>query len=305
MLASAVLSLCFAASVLALDFTIVNKCPKEISVFINGQLRTLLKASGGSLVQTLGPTFVGAITSDVNGGNGVTGVGSTKAGFNGLAGYYFIVTDPKNFNTGMSIVPKSPAKDGFCGPAACDEEGCKSAFTGMPSTFPPPGNKPPPAPLNACPGETAGYTITFCPSENFPKPKPQPVEIHPSGKPKKCLDVRAANFANGTPVQIFDCNGTPAQKWLISRGKTAVRLAGTNFCLDAGSFPANALGMKIWQCYDNLPAQEWTYTPNNKISLNNKGLCLDLTNGGSWNWNQMQTWWCTPGNTNQIWTTVP
>ncbi|KAF8895130.1 carbohydrate-binding module family 13 protein [Infundibulicybe gibba] len=129
--------------------------------------------------------------------------------------------------------------------------------------------------------------------------------IHPNGNPKKCLDVRAANFANGTPVQIFDCNGTPAQKWVIHHGKTAVRLAGTNFCLDAGSSPGNAVGMKIWQCYDNLPAQAWTYTANNKISLNNKGLCLDLTNGGLWNWNQMQTWWCTPGNTNQVWTTVP
>jgi hypothetical protein len=33
----------------------------------------------------------------------------------------------------------------------------------------------------------------------------------------------------------YDCNGTPAQNWLFTRGSTKVQLAGTNFCLDAGS----------------------------------------------------------------------
>lgn len=41
--------------------------------------------------------------------------------------------------------------------------------------------------------------------------------------------------ADGTPVQVYECNGTGAQKWELTRGQTAVRLAGTNFCLDAGS----------------------------------------------------------------------
>src|SRR3979490_3098477 len=29
----------------------------------------------------------------------------------------------------------------------------------------------------------------------------------------KCLDVASANSANGTKVQIYDCNGTAAQSW--------------------------------------------------------------------------------------------
>lgn len=33
----------------------------------------------------------------------------------------------------------------------------------------------------------------------------------------------------------------------MARGSTAVKLAGTNFCLDAGSNPANGVQMKIWQ----------------------------------------------------------
>src|ERR1700733_1964017 len=36
-------------------------------------------------------------------------------------------------------------------------------------------------------------------------------------------------------VYSYDCNGTNAQKWLINRGNTKVQVAGTHFCLEAGS----------------------------------------------------------------------
>lgn len=35
--------------------------------------------------------------------------------------------------------------------------------------------------------------------------------------------------------------------------------------------PGNAIGMKIWQCYDNLPAQQWYYTDDDRIALEGKG----------------------------------
>lgn len=35
--------------------------------------------------------------------------------------------------------------------------------------------------------------------------------------------------------------------------------------------PGNAVGMKIWQCYENLPAQEWYYTEDFRIALTGKG----------------------------------
>ncbi|KAF5376912.1 hypothetical protein D9615_007318 [Tricholomella constricta] len=126
--------------------------------------------------------------------------------------------------------------------------------------------------------------------------------IHPNGDTTKCLDVRGAIFADGTPVQIYDCNDTVAQKWNISRAETTVQLNGTNFCLDAGSNPASGVGMKIWTCYEGLPAQTWYYTDDNRIALLGQGQCLDLTNGVHVNSNQVQTWQCTDGNTNQVWT---
>jgi len=35
--------------------------------------------------------------------------------------------------------------------------------------------------------------------------------------------------------------------------------------------PASGTGAKIWTCFDNLPAQQWTYTPDNYIRLTNTG----------------------------------
>ncbi|MGW1807820.1 ricin-type beta-trefoil lectin domain protein, partial [Streptomyces sp. NPDC002078] len=36
-----------------------------------------------------------------------------------------------------------------------------------------------------------------------------------TGLAGKCLDVAGANSADGTPVQLYDCNGTNAQQWTV------------------------------------------------------------------------------------------
>ncbi|KAG6917260.1 hypothetical protein DXG01_003207 [Tephrocybe rancida] len=126
--------------------------------------------------------------------------------------------------------------------------------------------------------------------------------IHPNGDKTKCLDVRSANFQDGTAVQIFDCNGSPAQQWKISRGSTTVQIHAPPFCLDAGSTPANGVPMKIWECFHNLPAQTWFYNLDNSIALKDTGFCLDLPGGAHFSGNQVQTWACVNGNSNQVWT---
>eukprot|EP00914_Ancora_sagittata_P001072 GHVO01002830.1.p1 GENE.GHVO01002830.1~~GHVO01002830.1.p1 ORF type:complete len:287 (-),score=7.29 GHVO01002830.1:45-905(-) len=126
--------------------------------------------------------------------------------------------------------------------------------------------------------------------------------VHPNGDTSKCIDVSGATFANGTPVEIYDCNETNAQRWVISRGSTKVQVAGTNYCLDAGSTPGDGTKMKIWECYDNLSAQQWYFTDDNRISLENQGKCLDLTDGSKANGNTLQIWSCGDGNAYQVWT---
>ncbi|KAF8060715.1 carbohydrate-binding module family 13 protein [Lyophyllum atratum] len=128
--------------------------------------------------------------------------------------------------------------------------------------------------------------------------------LHPNNDTSKCLNVRGGVFADGTPVDIADCNynGGFNQEWKIFDGNTTVQVHGTTYCLDAGATPASGVGLKIWTCYEGLAAQKWYFTNDSRIALQDKGLCVDLTNGVHVSGNQVQTWQCTDNNANQAWT---
>jgi glucosylceramidase len=59
--------------------------------------------------------------------------------------------------------------------------------------------------------------------------------------------VNAASNANGTKVQIYDCNGTAAQQWTAGSDGT---LRSLGKCLDAAG-PSSADGTRpqIWDCF--------------------------------------------------------
>jgi hypothetical protein len=46
--------------------------------------------------------------------------------------------------------------------------------------------------------------------------------------------------------RISDCNNSANQRWTLVKGSTSVKLAGSNFCLDAGGSPANGAQAKIY-----------------------------------------------------------
>ncbi|KAH6867250.1 ricin B lectin domain-containing protein, partial [Coprinopsis sp. MPI-PUGE-AT-0042] len=209
--------------------------------------------------------------TDANGGN-ADGTRTTRAGFFGEQFYYYLVRDPAYVNVGLQVQPINvPQRLGYCVQAQCADTTCTTAFDQPPTAFPPSGSTAPAPPLYQCPFSNTTYTITFCPGGQWPGSPAQTV-IHPGfNNPGKCLDVRGGTFANGTPVQIYDCNGTPAQNWTINHGPTKIQLAGTSFCMDAGSSPGNGVGLKIWQCYDGLPAQQWFVTDDYRIALEGQG----------------------------------
>src|SRR5437867_2250831 len=62
----------------------------------------------------------------------------------------------------------------------------------------------------------------------------------------KCLDVVGANSADGTPVQLYDCNGTAAQQWTVGSDGT-IRALGK--CLDVtGNSTADGAKAQLWSC---------------------------------------------------------
>jgi hypothetical protein len=115
----------------------------------------------------------------------------------------------------------------------------------------------------------------------------------------QCVDVRSASTANGTPVQIYTCNQTGAQKWNLS-GSTAQVLG--NKCLTvAGSSPKNGSAVQISTCTSGNALQAWTVS-GQQIKMKNYNLCLDLTDGNDKAGTALQVWACDSRNTNQTWT---
>ncbi|MFC3505532.1 chitosanase [Micromonospora krabiensis] len=114
----------------------------------------------------------------------------------------------------------------------------------------------------------------------------------------RCVDVAGANPANGTAVQLYDCNGTTAQTWTVGNTDGSVRALGK--CLDVTA-AATADGAKV-QLYDcnNTGAQKWTAS-NGALVNTGSGKCLDVTDRTSANGTRLQIWSCT-GATNQRWT---
>ncbi|GAB3659846.1 hypothetical protein GCM10027589_21160 [Actinocorallia lasiicapitis] len=85
--------------------------------------------------------------------------------------------------------------------------------------------------------------------------------IHPRSS-GKCLDVDNAGTTNGTKIQQWSCNGTPAQKFQLSTpdfGATwTITNPNANRCLDVkGASPLNGTQVQLWTC-NNTNAQRWS-----------------------------------------------
>ncbi|MFJ9422307.1 RICIN domain-containing protein [Streptomyces sp. NPDC101249] len=114
----------------------------------------------------------------------------------------------------------------------------------------------------------------------------------------KCVDVAAANPANGTPVQLYDCNGSGAQQWTVGADGT-VRALGK--CLDVtDNGTADGSTVQLWDCAGS-PNQKWTVTGAHDIVNPQANKCLDVTGNNSANATRLQIWTCT-GAANQKWT---
>ncbi|MEV0977124.1 family 16 glycosylhydrolase [Streptomyces sp. NPDC049915] len=114
----------------------------------------------------------------------------------------------------------------------------------------------------------------------------------------KCVDVAGANPANGTPVQLYDCNGTPAQTWTAGADGTLRALGKCLDVTDRGT--ADGSTVQLWDCSGGAN-QQWVVTAAHDIVNPQANKCLDATGGSSANGTRLQIWTCT-GGANQKWT---
>lgn len=115
----------------------------------------------------------------------------------------------------------------------------------------------------------------------------------------KCVDVAGSSSANGTPVQLYDCNGSSAQQWSFEADGTARALGK---CLDVtGMSTADGAQLQLWDCAGGAN-QRWAANSARDLVNSGSGKCLDATGNSSANGTRLQIWACT-GATNQKWTT--
>ncbi|MDT9683906.1 ricin-type beta-trefoil lectin domain protein [Streptomyces sp. TRM76323] len=120
-----------------------------------------------------------------------------------------------------------------------------------------------------------------------------------TGLAGKCLDVAGGATADATPVQLYTCNGTAAQRWTLA-ADGSVRALGK--CLDvAGGSTADGAPVQLYAC-NGTGAQRWAYDAATHDLVNTAaGKCLDVRDNSPADATRTQIWTCTGGG-NQKWT---
>ncbi|MER6791376.1 ricin-type beta-trefoil lectin domain protein [Amycolatopsis mediterranei] len=115
----------------------------------------------------------------------------------------------------------------------------------------------------------------------------------------RCLDVPGVSQADGTRLQIWDCNGGTNQQWAaLSNG--ALQVYGSK-CLDVpGHATASGTRVQIYTCNGGAN-QQWRLGSDGTVIGVESGLCLDVTGAATANATPVAIATCN-GGTNQKWT---
>ncbi|MEH6373411.1 RICIN domain-containing protein [Streptomyces sp. KLMMK] len=97
----------------------------------------------------------------------------------------------------------------------------------------------------------------------------------------KCLDVRGGVRDNGTPVQLYGCNGTESQQWMYVEqpGEIGATMTAFGKCLDvASSGTADGTPVQLWDC-NGSGAQKWVRYQGDVLINPQSSKCLDVRGG--------------------------
>jgi hypothetical protein len=119
-----------------------------------------------------------------------------------------------------------------------------------------------------------------------------------SGYGGLCIDDRSASTANYNPVQVYTCNGTPAQQWTVVTAGSTLQVLGKCMDVDAAG-TANGTPVDLYDC-NSTGAQVFIPQSNGSLYNPNSGKCLDDTGWSTTPGTQLEIWDCT-GGANQQW----
>jgi hypothetical protein len=112
----------------------------------------------------------------------------------------------------------------------------------------------------------------------------------------KCVDVRYSGTASGTPIQLYTCNGTAAQRWTVNSDGS---LGALGKCLDiTQGGTAAGTRVQLWDC-NGTGAQRWQARDGTLVNPQS-GRCLDDPYSSTADGTQLQIWDCN-GTAAQRW----
>ncbi|MFF7634473.1 phosphatidylinositol-specific phospholipase C domain-containing protein [Kitasatospora sp. NPDC008050] len=118
-----------------------------------------------------------------------------------------------------------------------------------------------------------------------------------SGIAGTCLDDYGDSTANGAAVDLYTCNGTPAQQWRPATDGT-LRINGQ--CLDVtGAATAPGTLVELWPCNGGAN-QQWSVNAVGALVSSQSGLCLDDPSSATANGTRLRIWSC-DGTAAQHW----
>ncbi|PTL84821.1 ricin-type beta-trefoil lectin domain protein [Vitiosangium sp. GDMCC 1.1324] len=113
----------------------------------------------------------------------------------------------------------------------------------------------------------------------------------------KCIDVPNSNGVDGAQLQMWDCNGTNAQKWTFYSDGT-VRAFG--LCMDvAWGSTANGAAIQLANC-NGTGAQKFVLSGAGDLVNVQANKCVDIKDWNSASGARLHTWECS-GGSNQKW----
>ncbi|MFK0116140.1 ricin-type beta-trefoil lectin domain protein [Streptomyces sp. NPDC090994] len=124
------------------------------------------------------------------------------------------------------------------------------------------------------------------------------------GLADKCLDLSSALTTAGTPLQLYSCNGSKAQKFRIDSASAADPSTGAlkilgKCAVPKGGATANGTAVVIADC-TGAAAQQWTATATGTLKHVASGKCLDVPSSNSADGTDLQLNTCDTG-ANQQW----
>jgi len=116
----------------------------------------------------------------------------------------------------------------------------------------------------------------------------------------RCLDIIGNGTAQGTKVELWDCNGVGGQQW-IQQANGSLLNPQSGLCLDDPSDnTANGTQLQIYQC-NGSAAQQFSVNGGGPV-VNSPGKCVDvLGDDVGVNGTAVQLWDCQSYSTDQHW----